>query len=357
MKETVSLIGSAFHQVSGLGEFEEQVCSYYCLSTWFLNQINPFPILAILGANGTGKTQLLKAFNRIAFQPHTFTATKISDPALRDELGKAHERTVIIEEGDETKCDIESYLNLRYLKETAICAKKVPAGLGHWKTVYIPIFGPSIVHKRVPFKDPAVEGRSILVNTVPNMERKYIFAENLKEELVNELRIEQAKLKTTIKLPDRPEIPENIAARVADSYRPLIALATIAEDIDFLDSLWERLREATNSLKDGQSYEAGPIVLQALIFALTRNDNLIIRNVKLEGELLRIIQYDFGRNLNSRQVAKILRGYGFQLRRIGGPYSVIPDIKTLAKVCKVVGIEDELVERAAQGVLSKWLTE
>jgi len=158
IKQTVNLIGSIFHQVSGLGNFEEQVCAYYCLSTWFLNQINPFPILNITGPNGTGKSRLLEAFDYLAFQPYRFTGTDMTAPVIRDELGKAHERTALIEEAD--RDNLEPYLNMRYMRETAMCAKKIPGGIGAWKTVYIPIYGPSILHKRIPCKDAALEGRS-----------------------------------------------------------------------------------------------------------------------------------------------------------------------------------------------------
>ena len=41
IKETTGHIAEVLHQVSGLQDFEERVCSYYCLSTWFVNQINP----------------------------------------------------------------------------------------------------------------------------------------------------------------------------------------------------------------------------------------------------------------------------------------------------------------------------
>lgn len=306
----------------------------------------------ITGPNGTGKSRLLEAFDYLAFQPYRFTGTDMTAPVIRDELGKAHERTALIEEAD--RDNLEPFLNMRYMRETAMCAKKIPGGIGAWKTIYIPIYGPSILHKRIPFKDAALEGRSIFINTVPNTKRRYKKADELEAQQIDEIRLEEAKAKVSVKLPENPKIPEDIAPRVVDSYRPLIALAHAGEDIEFLTLLWDRLREATQNLKDGQSYEPGPIVVQALISALTKNEEIVIRNVRLEGDLLKIIQYDFGHNLNSRQAAKILRAYGFELRRIGGPYSVIPNIRKLVEVCEAIGIEDEAVRRAGEGLVSPW---
>ena len=45
IKGVTRRIASMFHQVSGLPDFEERACSYYCVATWCLNQINPFPLL------------------------------------------------------------------------------------------------------------------------------------------------------------------------------------------------------------------------------------------------------------------------------------------------------------------------
>jgi hypothetical protein len=357
IKETIDNIVGIFHQVSGLRPLEERISAYYCLSTWFLNKINPFPVLCIIGPNGTGKSSLLAGFERLAFNPYKFTAMQMSGPAFRDELGKAHEGTAVIEECDSTSDDIEAYLGLRYMRETAVCAKKIPAGIGAWKTIYIPIFGPSIIHKRIPFRDPALEGRSITITTAPDLSRKYKRIENFGDDVLGEIKVQEAKIKLEVKLTDSPSLPDEVAPRVADSYKPVISLMTAAEDTEFLKLLWDRLREATQSLKDGQQYEPGPIVVQALISALTKNEDLVIKNVRIEGELLKIIQYDFGFNLNSRQVAKILRGYGFELRRIGGPYSVISDINTLVKVAKLIGIEDDAVDRAAKGIVNKWRPE
>ena len=350
--EVTRRIASMFHQVSGLPDFEEITASYYCLATWCLNQINPFPLLCVIGPNGTGKSQLLAAFGRLAFQPHQFTASNMTPPTMRDELGKAHDRTAIIDESDVD--DLESFLNLRYLRETAVCYVKVPAGPERWKTRTIPIFGPSIVHKRVPFKDPAVDGRSIIINTIADTSRKYVRADNLKEDEIEDLQVAQAKLKLSVKVLANPFIPSDIAPRVADSYRPLVALASVEHDDEFLEPLWHRLLTATRDLADGQSYEPGPIVFQALLSCLMNNEEIILHNVKLEGDLVKKIQYEFGYNLSSRQIAKILRNYGFTLKRIGGPFSVEPDFNTLVKVAKTIGLEDEALERAAAGLVDPW---
>lgn len=352
IKEIVDNIAAILHLVAGLDEFEERMCAYYCLDTWCINQINPFPLLCVLGPNGTGKSQLLNALNHLAYKPHFFTASKMTPPTIRDELGEAHDRTAIIDEADVDS--LEELLVLRYLRETAVCRVKVQKGPGRWVTRTIPIFGPSIVHKRVPFKDPAVDGRSIIINTVSKPDRRYIRASQLDEATITELQRAQEMASAALKLPPYPKIPKGIAPRIADSYKPIIALTSIEQDTAFIETIWERLRITTLDFADGQSYEPGPIVVQALLSCLTDNEQIKLRNVRLEGDLVRKIQYDFGHNLNSRQVAKILRNYGFTLRRIGGPYSVIPNLNTLVKVAKIIGIEDEALNKAAAGLIDPW---
>jgi len=345
---TVRQIASILHRVTGLQDLEELTCAYYCLITYFVDKINPFPLLNTMGPNGSGKTSLLQAFSRLSYRPHMFTALNMTPPSMRDELGLSHDGTVIIDEADTDK--LEQYLTMRYLRETALCYVKVPAGPGGWKTRIIPIFGPSIVHKRVPFKDPAVDGRSILINTIADTNRHYVRIEDISEDEIMGTVIAQMKLKFTIKIPSNPTIPDGIAPRVADSYKPLIALASIENDNAFLEPLWERLRLATIDFTDGQSYEPGPLVVQALLSCLTKDEKLVISNVSLEGELVKKIQYEFGENLNSRQIAKILRNYGFTLTRIGGPFSVIPDLKTLVKVTRAIGLDDEALKKAAENL-------
>jgi len=355
IKSVVGQIAAMFHQVSGLPDFEELTCAYYCLSTYFVDKTNPFPLLAIMGPNGTGKSRFLEMCELLAFRPHLFSFMKLTPPAMRDKLGEAHDGTAILDEADTD--GLESFLTLRYRRETAVCYIKIPTA-GGWATKAIPMFGPSILHKRQPFADPAVDGRSILINTVANTDRVYTEKENISEDIIADLVVAQMKLRVSVKLPKKTLIPPGIAPRIADTYRPLIALASIENDVEFLEPLWERLRLATTDFTDGQAYEPGPIVVQALLSCLTINENMVIKNVKLEGELVKKIQYEFGYNLNSRQVAKILRSYGFTLKRIGGPFSVVPDLKTLIKVALAIGLEDEALERIAKGLKpSAWETE
>ena len=348
VRQLAGFIARTIQQVSGLDNCSALVASYYCLATWFLPRLDPFPILMIIGPNGTGKTQFLRLMGRIACRPKQFTGTRISGPALRDELAEAHEGTAIVDEADDSN-DLEAYLSLRYTRSTAVCVVKRPLTDGKaWEQVQIPIFGASIVHKRVPFRDPALDGRSVTIHTVPNLSTRYVKPDDIEPELVGAIVQMAEDIGKSTDLPGGFDIPEGFAQRVVDNYKPLISLALVGNDTEFLDDLWAKLRHDSVNLREGQNYEPGPIVVQALISALMKNGQLLVNKVKIEGTLTRIIQQDFGHALGNRQIAQILRGYGFEVKRIGGPNWVIPNVERLYIVCRSIGLEDDAVNTTAK---------
>ena len=343
-------ISLTIQRVSGLDDFNALVAAYYCLATWFVRVLDVFPILNVQGPNGTGKSQFLALLKRITFRAHGITAARITPAALRDELAKAHEGTAIIEEADQADA-VEEYVGLRYSRSTAVCPlKKLEADGKIWRQEEVAIFGPTVVHKRLTFNDPAVEGRSVLIRTVPDITRKYIKADEIEPEVVEGIRKWANDIRESTDLPNSLDIPDDIAPRVVDSYRPLIALASAAGDMEFLDGIWTRLRQASQNLRDGQLYEPGAVVLQALVRALTKEGAIVIKTVPIEGRLKQIIQYDFGLTLHNHQIAFILREHGFVLKRSGGPTAVFPDLRTLVRACDAIGLHDEAVERASAGL-------
>lgn len=352
MKELVRLISHIITLVSGLGELDAWIAAYYCLCTWFVDRFDAFPILNVQGPNGTGKSQLLLIIKRLAYKVRDFTCVRSTYAALRDELAQAHEGTAIMEEADGSK-DVEDLLSLRYSRSTAVCVRKEQdANSRTWHQRQALIFGASIIHKREPFDDPALDGRSVSIHTVPDVTRQYIKPDEVEPDVIEGIRSWAEDLQKSISLPSSSDIPEGIAPRVTDTYWPLIALASAVGDTESLDALWPRLVQASQNLRDGQQYEPGPTVVLALlsILANTPDHRIKIRNVKIEGELKSVIERDFGRLLSNRKIAQILRDYGFEVRRIAGPNWVIPDMETLVRVGKSIGLEDDALNQAEETV-------
>lgn len=346
LRHSVYFAQKAFELVSGFAKFESRICAYYCIATWFMERMNPFPSLTITGPQGTGKTAALRAFNRMAFRPVMFTAKKITEPVLRDKLHDADHGTAIIDEADDCLCDLEGFLTNRFLVETAFSAKKIQPDGREWITENIPIWGATVLHKRQPYKDPAVESRSITVNTVSNLRREYIAPDKL-EALYSKVQKLAAAACGAITLTNAPTKPQGceVAGRVTETYRPILLIAEEIADTGFLTELWDKIQAASLDLREGQTYESGPLLLQALIAHLVVEGKLKLRSVAVEGDLLKWVKDTHGKVINAWQAAKILRGYGLTVKRIGGPnHVVVEDIKALAHVCRKVGINDEVLD-------------
>ena len=69
-----------------------------------------------------------------------------------------------------------------------------------------------------------------------------------------------------------PQFPQRIdlsmadvLPRVQDRYCPIFSLATAAKDDAFLAELLHRMKEESASVREGQTYETGPLILQAIL--------------------------------------------------------------------------------------------
>ena len=362
--KVINDIAAVIHKTTGLPSFEERLCAYYILSTRFVSWINPFPVLCMLGAPGTGKTELLKTSAKLSKDGILFPGAKFSGPAFRDKLATAHDGTAVVDECESEdkgkNTIIEGYLSQRYSRDTATEEKKIPnKKTGEWKSITIEFYGPSIIGKRLPYRDGALGGRSIMVSTHASPRRDFITIDEVNMDEIMTIRAEIEDLHRDMGIGNfTPEkinavIPSSIMLRVANTYRPIIALAKYFNDKEFLAGLWGQLSIASDDLISDQQYETGPLVVQALIGSLCTRGKYERRNVKLQGDLVKTIQVSFEVMLSPRQVAHILRGYGFELRKYGGPVVVFPNLKILHKVCRLIGYRDDMVETAYDEMMQK----
>jgi hypothetical protein len=345
---------------TGLGPIERKIVSKYTLSTHAIRDQNSSSLLAAKGPPGTGKSTLLVVTHGFSYRPRLFSAKNKTLAVFRDELAACHEGTAIIEEADALWRDasVENLLLGRCQRGTATAGKKVKTG-DDWIDDKKPMFGATILHRRNPFSDVALNARSITVRTRFDPSRDYeaVSALRLPESELSEegweewwakaawWAVEGRKLVTdlTFKLPTL-KCPIGIAPRVFDTYAPLVATAQLCGDDEFLQEIMPRLQRDTEQLKGDQSTEFDGQVVRALIQRLCNGQGgslNLSQNVALKDIAGAI--YDAERTpVRPHQVGAALRDLGFKTKESHGLTKIVCITPaTLIVACDEVGYEGE----------------
>ena len=144
---------------SGITIEQAKTCLYYVIATYFLpDRLELMPILAIIGPQGTGKTDLLTQLGKMTNDTKLIGARTYS--SLRDRFGKT--TTALLDDADDID---EKILINRYSKTDSVIEHKVNKGGAFWLNKKTDVFGATIITKRLPFKDAAVTSRSIIIRT------------------------------------------------------------------------------------------------------------------------------------------------------------------------------------------------
>jgi hypothetical protein len=342
------LMDGTLQRVTGLNALARKRVIYYTLATHALGSLETFPLLVLKGPMGTGSI-LAECVHR----PSRFSLRGRTLPVIRDELVKCHDGTAIIEEADQAWRDsssFESMLSDRYKRATAEIARKESNGKEGWVTKDALCFGATVLHRRLPFADAALNGRSVFVYFRTRHDRTYDSLAKIADasgrlpSLLTDL--------AGLTLPAISAFP-GVAARTFDTYRPLLAIAQICDDSDFIKQMDGRLRLETDQLKEAQSLEPDGIVLRALIQRLTeRKDALdFSRNIRV-GDIADGVWNNERVTLKPQQVAGILRDLGFETKNSHGVTTVVPKPATLVRACEECGYEDSSIAALREELLS-----
>ncbi|MHB8084700.1 MAG: hypothetical protein ACYDHZ_02605 [Dehalococcoidia bacterium] len=312
-----TLVPALMHS-SGISFDQAKTCFYYAMATYLLpDKLKRMPILAIIGAHGTGKTSLLKQLKRIVKDPEFISAE--SNPTLRDKLDTA--LTAVIDEGDKVK---EDYLIKRYDKATSKISHKVANGARSWLTVRSDIFGATIIVRRIPFQDSATRSRSIVIKT-GYKEGDYKITrisdslKNKMEEHVNEVSLEKA------------------SNRVTDNWMPLQAIAEYLGDKKWLEYSNKEIKKNVKVLKGSQNYEPDQALLLVLKEKMTKavkGTGVVLQEDVLLSEIRESLKSEFEVNLKNPQIEEILQDLGFKTVTPSGYPKVKSNPKLLDRLLK-----------------------
>ena len=162
---------------TGLNEFQRKLVTFWTLATHFLPYVNTSSMLALQGKMGTGKSQTLSIIENFAFRPVRLSLRSMTTPTIRDKFAESHNGTAIVEEGDDAWKDgdnsFEHLLSDRCQRASAEASYKVKSSDQNWSGVTKPYFGATAIHRRIPFKDAALDGRTVCVRFHPDNSRQF----------------------------------------------------------------------------------------------------------------------------------------------------------------------------------------
>ena len=200
----------------------------------------------------------------MCYRPECFEGSQITTASLRDKLADAHEGTAVIDEAHGEKSALEGFLLLRDRRDTAVVNKQDTDERGRWENRSFPIFGPTILARRTPMADGALESRSIIVKTRPASRPPMKPSQGQLPGAMESFRTYAAGFP---QLPDCLDIPgtDRISPRILDTYEVILQVSRAAGDEEFVGWLLDRMESDTAALSETQIYEEHALVLQAVL--------------------------------------------------------------------------------------------
>jgi energy-coupling factor transporter ATP-binding protein EcfA2 len=298
----------AFLSACGLNDSQARTVALWALATYGIEKLDIMPILAILGPQGTGKSTLLALLEQIVYAPKRIDG-KVSPPVLRDNLRP--DTTVIIEEADTIH---EQLILARYSRKTADTAvNRGSAAIGYYAQS-MNLFGATAMHRRVPFGDPAVDSRSIIIRTTY---KPGAYATPTIDGTDLKIIADQTDWWTKqIALP---------SGRIYDTWSPLFRSALASGEIEWPVYAHDEIQKINQRFTAGHAYEPQ----NALVYSLQAmmHPNTLLPN----GEPVKVAdiknhlfnQWEI--KLKNRQVEEMCRTLGFSVTKPQGCPTVKPN--------------------------------
>jgi hypothetical protein len=343
----VNIVANLIHQTAGHDAYQCRKLAYYAVGTHFIQDYNVFSGLAIYGPPGTGKSDTIDVLKLTCDKVLAITGETVTKAALKECMKEAHLGTLVIEEADSvTSREIENILVTRYSKASADLKKMVADGK-KWKLQASSAFGATICHRRNLFRDSAMLRRVITVQT---KRKKGTYIKVTKETHSGLIAEYQRQFGFQPEWPQVTNEWDDVEPAIIDCYKPLIALAKLINDTEFLEALVNEMRKASSRLIKEEEYLDNQVLLKVLITLVSNKVEETVPTDRLNIEINLIdpaVTKEFGFScptvkLSANQRNRILReDLSFDIRSSHGKNRLYFNIPQLIKACEDNGVEDD----------------
>jgi len=325
LKPLIGLI----EETTGLDENQAKTIIYFASASYALPRLDKFPILAIYGTAATGKSTLLDILSRLSYSPRMIDG-KSTGPTLRDDL--EFETTTLIDEADDIN---EKLLINRYSRQSGTVSFKKKTPTGSWTQEKPNLFGASVLHRRIPFKDYAVLSRAIMIKTGRHEVSTY---QSIKFEPYAEV------LKSLSDEAPWSELESSQGNRIADTWEPLVFVSLVElDDEEWYEYALEQIQKSNDDLKLGEEEEPTRAIYFAFLALALDGQSEPKERVRLAAIANRL--NNEGRKLTSYQAGQVLGDLGFERRTVGGnSYVYTGGGEKLRQVGNQLGVKDEWLE-------------
>lgn len=309
---------------------DAKTCIYWRLGTNYLEKLEFYPTLALVGPAGSGKNTIMKALRSMSGRCSGITDCGSITPATaRDELAKHYESTFFADEFDEIRPEVERIFMSRTTRSMSDQVFKKQYKPGDYRQVTLNIFGATAVHKRNLIDDPALSSRSLQIYT-RHAEGPYgVFNANL--DALEALTFDMSEVK-------------NVGGRIETTWSPILEIARQLGDIEYLAEIEAERVVESKLLRQKAEYDYSSVVLAKVVEILAGK---ILGNrwerIDIEETIGKDIRRDYP-NIAPITLNSIMNNLGFFTERRGGRRWLTPELAAIKFAALRCNYQDEWID-------------
>ena len=323
--------------------FYLKLVSHYILLTWVYDRLSVVPYLRALGDYGSGKTRFAQVIGSLCYKPLMLAAA--TSDAFIFRMIELFKGTLIINELERVDTDLKSQivniLNNGY--EKGLYIGKVEGEKNRIPKTF-DVFSPKIITSRIRFKDLALESRIISIHMLPTKRKDIpitldgIFWQGAKD-IRNMLLMYRFNNLFSIELENKEAKLEKVEPRLRQTLLPIL---NVIQNQEVEDEFIKYALEFQGQIAADRSFETESLIAEKLVELLDEEGKVTVKDVAdavnkpLEEK----------EKVTSKWVGKIIRGFGFNTKRIQGVYNIIPNEQALDYIKDRYGLSDSTPEES-----------